>query len=171
MSKSPYKPRQPGSLKAAVQTVVTKAGGNGPAGELLGKSSSQVHRYTDPGEPEYHMPVNAVLMLQRASGCAAVTELLAAEMGGVVLWLPAADGGDVARDFAALGEMASKLFADYGAALAGPDSPGRVDAGEAARMVAVADRLMAALAHLRGDLKLISESGAGKGGAGEGGHG
>lgn len=167
MSKSPYKPRQPGSLKAAVQTVVTKAGGNGPAGELLGKSSSQVHRYTDPGEPEYHMPVNAVLMLQRASGCAAVTEFLAAEMGGVVLWLPAGAGdGEVARDFAALGEMASKLFADYGAALAGPDSPGRVDACEAARMVAVADRLMAALAHLRGDLKAISDSKTGEGGHG-----
>lgn len=158
MSKSPYKPRQPGSVKAAVQAVVTKAGGNGAAGELLGKSSSQVHRYTDPGEPEYHMPVNAVLTLQRASGCTAVTEFLAAEMGGVVLWLPAgADDGAVARDFAALGEAASNLFADYGAALAGPDSPGRVDQREAARMVPIADRLMAALAHLRGDLKVIIE--------------
>ena len=169
--RAPYKPRPAASVKAATSLLVTACGGTPAAAEHLGCSQTHVQRWTDPAEPGRTMPVHRVMTLQRIAGFAPVTEFLAAEMGGVVLWLPVADGGDVARAFAALGEMASRLFADYGAALAGPDSPGRVDAGEAARMVAVADRLMAALAHLRGDLKLISESGAGPNEAGEGGHG
>lgn len=165
--RAPYKPRPAASVKAATSLLVTACGGTPAAAEHLGCSQTHVQRWTDPAEPGRTMPVHRVMTLQRIAGIAPVTEFLAAEMGGVVLWLPAGAGdGEVARDFAALGEMASKLFADYGAALAGPDSPGRVDAREAARMVAVADRLMAALAHLRGDLKAIS---AGR--AGEGAHG
>lgn len=155
--RAPYKPRPAGSVKAATSLLVTAVGGTPVAAEHLGCSQTHVQRWTDPAEPGRTMPVHRVMTLQRIAGIAPVTEFLAAEMGGVVLWLPGADGGDVARDFAALGEMASQLFADYGASLAGPESPGRVDSREAARMVPIADRLLAAIAHLRGDLKAIIE--------------
>lgn len=157
-ARAPYKPRPAGSVKAATSLLVTAVGGTPVAAEHLGCSQTHVQRWTDPAEPGRTMPVHRVMTLQRIAGVAPVTEFLAAEMGGVVLWLPAgADDGAVARDFAALGEAASKLFADYGAALAGPESPGRVDPREAARMVADADLVLAAIAHLRGDLKAIIE--------------
>lgn len=161
--RAPYKPRVPGSLKASVSELVMMCGGGIAGGEALGISQSQVHRYTDPAEPDSHMPVNRVMTLQRMAGRAPVTEFMAAEMGGVVLWLPRAAPDDVGRDVAEIGATASKLFSDYGEAMGSPESPGRVDAREAARMVADADRVMAALAHLRGDLMGIIDHEGGEG--------
>lgn len=155
--RAPYKPRPAGSVKAATSLLVTAVGGTPVAAEHLGCSQTHVQRWTDPAEPARTMPVHRVMTLQRIAGFAPVTEFLAAEMGGVVLWLPGADAGDVARDVAEIGATASRLFADYGEAMGSAASPGRVDAAEAARMVADADLVLAAIAHLRGDLKAIIE--------------
>ena len=157
MSKFPYKPRPPGSLKAAVSALVSACGGRAVAAEHLGLSQTQVQRYTDPAEPDIHMPLNRVLVLQRMAGVAPVTELMAAEMGGAVLWLPKGKPDALARDIAGVGETASRLFGDYGKALGDPRSPGRVDRREARRLMPIADEVMAAVAHLRADLYLRTE--------------
>lgn len=156
MAKNPYKIRPAGGLKAATSALMSRLGGTPAAAELLGLSQSQAQRYGDPAEVDQYIPINRAMALQRAAGAAPITECMAAEMGGVVIWLDAVGDDDVGQDMAQLGASASALFEAYARALTSPASPNKIDAREAAEMLAILDRLMRVLADMRVDLVHIA---------------
>ncbi len=143
------------TLKHAVSMLVHANGGLVRVAELLDRSSSQVQRYCDDAEAGHHMPVGDVRKLEATGKSRAVTEFLAREGGGAVLWLdPAPASDDLARDIVACSRAYADLAASYCDALASEASPGRVDAAEARGMKARGQALMQLLAHLQVELDL-----------------
>ena len=81
MTRAPYKPRRPGTLKEAVADLVYTCGGQGESARLCRVSKAQVNRYTDDSDDnaKVHMPVDIVALLEEHCGEPIVTRFLAAE--------------------------------------------------------------------------------------------
>jgi hypothetical protein len=145
-----YKPREPGSLKAATAELVAASGGLDRAAHLVRVGRSTLARYSDPVEAGVYMPADVVRALELACGRPVVTAYLAAEQGCALSCFkydprPATLADDVAelsRDFGVLFGDAAKSLAGSGGAELGP--------ADAQRLIADADRAIAVLFHLRG---------------------
>lgn len=155
-----YKRRPAGTLVEAQSRLVEMAGGLVRAGDLAGRSKSQVARYTDPADFQA-MPADVVRCLEREAGEPVVSAFLAAEIGAVVLPLPAEPEADLHGHCRAMVERAAECFRLYGAAMADRTSPGRIDAAEAGALVAGIDRTLAALGALRAACRAVSDPAAG----------
>lgn len=141
------KPRQRGSLKAAV-TALLDAVGIDRAMDLTGRSKTTLYRYSDPQE-DASAPVDVVAACTRDSGCPAVADYLAREAGGVFLAItPLAGPTELARHVGALGERVGKAFGDYGIAAA----DGVIDPAERQTLLADIDDIMAAGAAIKAAL-------------------
>lgn len=81
VERTSYKPRPPGTLKDAEDRLVNAVGGQEKAADICGRSRSVMARYTDPGEPGRHMPVDVVRRLERAADYPHVSAFLAREVG------------------------------------------------------------------------------------------
>jgi hypothetical protein len=154
-----YKPRQAGTLKAAVADLVDAVGGLHRTSDLLGRSQTQVARYTDHGEPD-HISVDQVRILEQAAHTAPVTAFLAQEAGCVLLPVQPMGSQAIDIDFARVGQNAAELFAAYGLALGDKHSPGIVDAKEAGELIARSDDLMRVVGGLRKALETRRDAGA-----------
>jgi hypothetical protein len=137
-----------GTLKEAEARLI-KAVGVERAADLLGIGRSQVYRFTDPAEPDAHLGVDRVRILEGAASDPMVTAFLAAEAGCALLDLrnDSVDG-DVPRDVAAFADKSSALYAAWAQSL----SDGVLEASEAGELVAKVDRTMGSLAQLRAEL-------------------
>lgn len=148
MAKSPYKPRRPGSLKAAVTTLIELCGGMNRAAEIARVSRSQLFRYSNDSEDDAntHMPADIVAALERYSRQPVVTEWLAAESTCLLLAVEIGSGGEsIPQDVAEIAQHASRLFAEFAAAF----TDNRIDAGEAAKMLSAGDAMIREYMHLR----------------------
>lgn len=157
MSKSPYKQRQAASLKGAVNDLVTAAGGQEAAADVLSVTKGTVFRWTDDSEENAHrhMPVQAVRTLERHVGQPIVTAFLAAEAGHALVAsggavLPA-DWGVIVATYA---KEASEAFAKLATAIA----DGVVTPDEARAAMAELDQVQAYGAEIREKLKQIAEN-------------
>lgn len=154
MAKAPYKPRPAGSLKEATQALLTAAGGTVKASEITGRGQSVLQRYGDPAEPGRTMPVQIALQLEKTCGQPIVTRYLAAEAGCLLLDLGAVAAGRLGAELARVGQEASDVFA---AAAAAVEDDGKVDAGEAGRIVEELDDLLRAAMTYRQHLAAIRD--------------
>lgn len=149
MSKSTirsFKPRDYGSFKEAVTALIEAAGGIEAASELCRVKRTQLHAYSDPAEPDTHMPVDVAYALERATGRHAVTETLAAKHGLIVLApLLAANDAGFAAEVARVGQEVAGLFEQGALVLA----DGRLTGAEATRWLREIDEVIAVTAALR----------------------
>lgn len=148
MAKSPYKPRRPGSLKAAVAELIERCGGVVRASELARVSRSQLFRYSNDSDDDAntHMPADIVAALERSCGHAFVTEWLAVEAGCTLLPIEI-DPSDEAipQDVGLVAQHTSGLFREFAVAF----SDSRIDSIEAAKMLAAGDAMVRAYMHMR----------------------
>lgn len=151
MAKHPYKPRTPGSLKAAVSELIEACGGLAKVAKVVRVGATQLQRYSDSEEPVCHMPVDVVRALEGLCGQPIVTEYLAVESGYCLFRPPTANdaGQTLSVDFARTAQKSGKLFEDYANAMG---NDGVIDAGEAAELIADTDHLLSVLLHLRAQL-------------------
>jgi hypothetical protein len=108
------KQREPGTLKAVIARLVSACSGLVSVAELIGKSKSQVQRYTDEAYPDT-IHIDDVILLERARGDMIVSGFMAHEQGAAPLKLPS--GGRRSRidaDFAHVGQRIALLFEAYG---------------------------------------------------------
>ena len=146
-----YKEREPASLKDAQTRLVEACGGQVAASALCRVGKSQIHRYTDESDEHQfdHMPVDIVLVLERACGDAIVTRYLAAVQGHVLVDLSeAAKHQPYPAVLSRIGQETGELFAEATRALA----DGTLSASERPRVRAEALQLMGACAALLSDL-------------------
>lgn len=161
----PYKPRPAGTLKEALAELVTAAGGNVRAAELLRTSASQVQRYTDPAEPDYCMRVDQVRALEAATGRAIVTEFLAREAGGVLLPIETAGLGALGAEIAATAQEIAEMFGAFAEIQSDASEAGaEVTANEAGRAVAEIDDVFEKIAAVRAWFVSIRDGGNAEGG-------
>lgn len=145
------KDRPAGTLKASVAELVEACGGTVETARLLGKSKSQVQRYTDPEYPD-EIPAADVLALELACGRMIVTGYLAHEQSAALLKLPAGvTDGRIYVSVAAVGERISALFGSYGRAIG---TRGRVNQRDVGRLVRVVDEALSSLSDLRAHLQV-----------------
>lgn len=87
-----YKRRPAGSLKQALDALVTAAGGARQLGADIGCNESTVAQYTDPARTDRYMPVDKLHRTHRVTDDARVLEWLAANLPtpAVVVRIPAA---------------------------------------------------------------------------------
>ena len=78
-----YKPRQRGSLKEAIDTSVTEAGGAKRVGEVIGKSKTHVSRFTDDAYPDVWPNLAQFLAIELRTKTRPTMCHLAADLGGV----------------------------------------------------------------------------------------
>lgn len=149
------KPRPPGSLKSVLAEMVAQLGGLDRAGELIGRSRTQVARFTDPAEPEAFPTVDQVRTWEAALGKPLVTAFLALEAGALLLMMALGEDGEAAVDLAVIGQETAELFRVYGEAL----RDGAITRGEAGLMVKEIDDVAAALLTARAHLVEIRDAG------------
>lgn len=164
MSKSPYKPRQPASLKDAVSDLVTACGGAPRAADVARVGKGQLFRYTDDSEDnaDRHMPVDVVRALEGLCGDPVVTRFLAAEAGAVLLMVgqrPVDLSGEWSVRLSTLAKETSDVFGKFALALA----DGRIGRREAGEAIEEIDEAMAQLADLRAALRAIADGEAEEG--------
>lgn len=149
MPKSPYKPRRPGTLKAAVADLIECCGGLQRAAEVARVSRSQLFRYSNDSEDDAntHMPADIVAALERYCGHPVVTEWLAAEASCTLLAIQVSpsDADTIPKDVAGVASSTSRLCAEFAAAYA----DGKIDAAEAGAMMAAGDAMIREYMHLR----------------------
>lgn len=145
-----YKPREPGSLKEAEASLVKACGGLEAAAHLSRVKKSQLARYTDPGEADYHMPADVIRALELHCGVPHVTRFLAIEAGAVLIPLPR-DGSRKAcmKHLAGIGRDSGKLYGAACDALA----DGTLSGADRARVRSEAMKTMSALAALIADMR------------------
>lgn len=140
-----YRPRRPGSFKHAVSRLVLACGGEGEAARLLGRSRSQVHRYTDEAARD-QIPAKDVLTLERACGMMIVSGFIAREQDAALLALPPRGGERRTHEcLTIVAVKALNLFSLY----AGRGTVDPID-GE---LVVATDELLSAASDLRAQLK------------------
>lgn len=149
MPKSPYKPRRPGTLKAAVTDLIDHCGGLPRAAEIARVSRSQLFRYGNDSEDDAntHMPADIVAALERYTGRPVVTEWLAAEASCTLLPIQVAPVEDdtIPQDVAGIAAQTSRLCSEFAAAYA----DGKIDAAEAGKMLSAGDAMIREYMHLR----------------------
>jgi len=77
------KPREPGTLKKAINDLITACGGFEAAHELCRVSVGQLFNYTDPSEKnkDVYMPIDVVRALELACGKPIITSYVLAREG------------------------------------------------------------------------------------------
>lgn len=144
-----YLERQPGTLKDAEAALVTACGGMEKASSLTRVRPSQMQRYTAPGEPDCHMPVDVVLALELHCGVPHVTRFLAFEAQSIVVSVAKGDHASFNTHLSAIGRESGKMYAEACAALA----DGTMTPKEASRVETEALKTVTALSGLIGDLR------------------
>jgi len=149
MPKSPYKPRRPGTLKAAVADLIECCGGLQRASEFARVSRSQLFRYSNDSEDDAttHMPADIVAVLERSCGHPVVTEWLAAEASCTLLTIQVGPVDDQAipKDVAGIAASTSTLCSEFATAF----MDGKIDATEAGKMLLAGDAMIREYMHLR----------------------
>ncbi|SMH62569.1 phage regulatory CII family protein [Azospirillum agricola] len=148
MSKSPYKQRRPGTLKAAVADLIEQCGGYPRAAMVARVSRSQLFRYSNDSEEDVnsHMPADIVAALERYCGSPVVTEWLAVEANCTLLPIaidPEAEA--IPKNVGQIAQHASSLFAEFATAF----GDGRIDELEAGRMLEAGDAMLREYMNLR----------------------
>lgn len=158
MSKSPYKPRRPASLKAATSELVTACGGQPVAAEVLATSKNTVFRWTDDSDDnrDRFISAHAVRLLERHCGQPIVTAFLAAEAKHVLVPLDLAVlAGDLATAVARYAQETSEAFAKLALALADKT----ITPAEARAAIVELDQAQGMGGALRAALREIAEGG------------
>ncbi len=145
----PYAPRQPGTLKDAVTQLVAACGGLAKAAALARVRRTQIHRYTDPAEPECHMPLDIVLALETHCGDPIVTAFMAFESGALLVPLRAGQSEAFAGHLAKLGRETGRLYGEACGAL----KDGCHSKAESTKVEREALKTVEALAALIADLR------------------
>lgn len=155
MSRTPYKPRSSGALKAAVSELVTAVGGGPVAAELTRVSKTQMARYTDDAEVGTYMPVDIVHTLEAAAGAHPVTAWLAAAAGCALHEVPVGptDEGTVWNLTPDFVRQAAEVIAKT----LDVESDGVVDEAEAGAVIHEIDRLLPVLMQMRKVMVQIKE--------------
>jgi hypothetical protein len=104
---APTKPRDPGTTKAVVSTLVGEAGGMKRVAFLLGRHERTVHAYSDPDQDKA-ISFDCVRRLTLSTGACAAAEDLAALAGGV--FVPCAKGRET---FDALTARSARDWGQY----------------------------------------------------------
>jgi hypothetical protein len=143
-------PREPGTLKDAASALVKACGGLEKASALTRVKPSQMQRYTAPGEPDCHMPVDVVVALELNCAQPLVTQFLALQAGGVLLRVPrgARSRRDYMRHLGAIGAKTGALYSHACEAIA----DGVLSLRERARVRGEALKTVTALVALIDDL-------------------
>lgn len=153
---SSMKPREPGSLKEALDRLIAARGGLVPAAEstggLIGKSL--LHRHADPDEPRCALPLDVLEALEAAVGEPTVSLWLIRRLGWEAFPVAHEPGtgpwhSDLAEACRDSGEAAAVIMT----ALA----DGNVDREEAGRGLREVDRTLTAWHQLRGRLLAVVE--------------
>lgn len=147
-------PREPGSLKDAEAALVKACGGLIRAAALTRVRKAQLHRYTDPSEPECHMPADVVVALELASGQPIVTQFLALQSAGVFMPLPKVgpEKKTYMAHLGAIGKDTGQFYAEACEAL----QDGSLSKKERAKVKAEAIKTIKALTEFLGDLEFRS---------------
>jgi hypothetical protein len=141
-------PREPASLKAAYSDLVDACGGDDKAGVLAQKSGTQMHRYTDPGEPECHMPLIVVMALEAHCGEPHVTRFMALQTQHVLVSTGEGYSDAIAVHMGKIGQDTGSLYKQFADAIA----DGTLSRKEIARLLAAAFKDLNSIAALIGDL-------------------
>lgn len=143
-----YKWREPGSLKQATAQLIDANGGPQCAAEGCRVTAGMLFKYTDPNDENRlrFMPVDIVRGLEQRCGDPVVTRFLAAEAGHVLIRLDLPD--DVAGLPSALAEAAAEASDVYKVAAQCLED-GKVEPGEAAKLVEEIDEAIEAFAAMR----------------------
>ena len=146
MTRAPYKPRRPGTLKEAVADLVYTCGGQGESARLCRVSKAQVNRYTDDSDDnaKVHMPVDIVALLEEHCGEPIVTRFLAAERNRALIELSPKRNEPAHEVLAGVAEENGRLLARAARDLAND----RFDPKGAAKVKREALRAMNAIAAL-----------------------
>ncbi|QEX18523.1 hypothetical protein FRZ44_38300 [Hypericibacter terrae] len=147
------KPRPAGSLKSVLAETVAQLGGLERAGDWIGRSRTQVARFTDPAEADSFPTIDQIRTWEAALGRPLVTTFMALEAGALLLTMPQGEDGAAAVDLAAIGQETAELFRVYGEAL----RDGSISRGEAGAMVKEIDDVAAALVTARAHLVEIRD--------------
>jgi hypothetical protein len=143
-----YIERQPVSLKDAETALVTACGGQDRAAALTRVRPSQMQRYTSPGEPRCHMPIDVVQALEMHCGNPHVTRFLAFQSQAVLVQFDKGDRAHVSGHLSAIGQKSGEMFGKACKGLA----DGTLSAKEAALVQAEAFKTITALSALIADL-------------------
>lgn len=146
-----YIERSPATLKGAEDDLVKACGGLERAAALTRVRYSQMQRYTAPGEPDCHMPIDVVESLELHCGTPIVTRFLALQTQNVLISVSEGASAETAVHMANIGQETGALFKEFGESIA----DGTITNREAARLSAAAMRDINALAALCGDLGRI----------------
>lgn len=146
-----YIERTPATLKDVEAELVKACGGLDKASALTRVRPSQMQRYTAPGEPDCHMPIDVVESLELHCGQPLVTRFLALQTQHVLISVAEGASADTAVHMAMIGQETGGLFKEFGESIAS----GTISNREAARLSAAAMRDINALAALCGDLGRI----------------
>jgi hypothetical protein len=113
MTRTPYKPREQGSLKEATAQLITACGGQKKAAELVRVKPTQLGKYSDsdPRFDDCFMPVDIVTALEAACGEPIVTRYLALARGALVIDLPKAGDGPYSEKLARMAKEGGQTFA------------------------------------------------------------
>lgn len=145
MSRAPFnpiKPRQPGTVKAAIAALITEAGGVPLVQVKLGMGTSQVYAYTDPQAAD-EITFAKVAALTAAS-CSAAAEYLCALAGGAFL-----PGAPPEGDIRALTAESVREHGEAIATLLEHMSDGKLSADEARSALPDLDQAVQSLMALR----------------------
>lgn len=143
--------RPPGTLKEAESALVTACGGQEKAAALTRVRPSQMQRYTAPGEPDCHMPIDVVLALELHCGVPHVTRFLALETQHILVSMGETHSATATVHMASIGQETGALFKEFGESLA----DGTITPKEAGRLRAAAMKDINALGALCGDLNRV----------------
>jgi hypothetical protein len=148
-----YIERQPVSLKDAETALVTECGGQDRAAALTRVRPSQMQRYTSPGEPRCHMPIDVVQALEMHCGVPHVTRFLAYQSSAVLIQFTKGDSAHVSAHLSAIGRETGEMF---GKACDGLHD-NCLSPKEAAAVKAEAFKTITALSALIGDLLSVGK--------------
>lgn len=142
------KPRDPGSLEAAILAAYEQVGGIKAAAELLGRKGSALYSYADPADRKV-MPVDVAVRLIAVGGVA-LAEYFARAGGGT--FRPEAEGTR-ADEVISLAADAARETGEAVAEALSAMRDGKIDAGEAAKVASEVDGAIASLTRLGAAVK------------------
>jgi hypothetical protein len=155
------KPRSAGTIKAAVAAMYEKFGPGflAKVGNIIGRKESQAQRYADP-DADSHLRIDQLETLLINGAGVQVVAHLALRAGYLLTPFPKASAAEISAAIEGVAREFGDLFGDYAAALSDGKSPGRVDAAEARRLLARAQRLRDGAGQLCAGLLAAAEEAA-----------
>lgn len=157
------KPREPGSIFAALDRSLDEIGdsagtptrGAELAADFLGKTKWTILHEIDPEDPKHRMSVRTLSLLAQRFKLHALAHYFAACAEGVFIPLKAANDPRwdrlTAQAFEDMGRLGAEFFRDL--------SDGKIDAGEARRLLPLVDEMQRHFAAMNGMLRAVIEEG------------